>query len=52
MHLAVNAEIRAMLGWLDGALEHAYTHGEIEHLAYLEAIMEEVLVDVEPSASS
>jgi hypothetical protein len=23
MHMAVDAEVRAMLGWLDGALEHA-----------------------------
>ncbi len=52
MHLGVNAEIGAILGWLDGALEHAYTHGQIELLAYLEAIMEEVLFDIELGASS
>ncbi len=52
MHLAVSAEIGAMLEWLDGALEHAYTHGQIGLLAYLEAVMEEVLFDVELDAAS
>ncbi len=40
------------VAWLDGALEHAYVHGQIKFLAYLEAVMEEVLFEEEPSALS
>ena len=40
------------VAWLDGALEHAYMHGQMKLLAYLEAVMEEVLFEEEPSASS
>ena len=52
MHVAVNAEVGATLGWLAGALEYAYTHGQVQLLAYLEAVVEEVLFDVELGASS
>ena len=52
MHVAVNAEVGATLGWLAGALEYAYTHGQVQLLAYLEAVMEEVLFDVELGAAS
>ena len=43
---------RGYVGWLDVALEHAYMHGQMKLLAYLEAVMEEVLFEEEPSASS
>jgi hypothetical protein len=50
MHMAVDAEVRAMLGWLDGALEHAYAHGQTALLAYLEAVKGEALFDLELDA--
>jgi hypothetical protein len=31
------------LAWLEKALEHAYTHGQMQTLAYLEAVMEDVV---------
>jgi hypothetical protein len=37
----------ATLAWLDGALEHAYSHGQSKALAYLEAIMEDVVFEEE-----
>lgn len=30
------------LAWLEGALEHAYAHSQMQTLAYLEAVMEDV----------
>ncbi len=38
--------------WLDGALERSYVHGQMKLLAYLEAVMEEVLFEEEFSAPS
>jgi hypothetical protein len=35
------------LGWLEEALEHAYKHGQIKTLAYLEAVMEDVVFMME-----
>ncbi len=40
------------VAWLDGALEHAYMRRQMKLLAYLEAVMEEVLFEEEPSAPS
>ncbi len=40
------------VAWLDGALEHAYVHGHVKLLAYLEAVIEEVLFEEELSAPS
>ena len=37
----------ATLAWLGGALEHAYSHGQQLALAYLEAVMEDVLFEEE-----
>jgi hypothetical protein len=31
------------LAWLEEALEHAYAHGQMKSLAYLEAVMEDVV---------
>ncbi len=31
------------LAWLEAALEHAYSHGQHSALAYLEAVMEDVV---------
>jgi hypothetical protein len=35
------------LGWLEEALEHAYAHGQMKTLAYLEALMEDVVFVME-----
>ena len=37
----------ACMRWLEGALEHAYTRSQMGLLAYLEAVMEEVLFETE-----
>ncbi len=40
------------VAWLDGVLEHAYIRRQMKLLAYLEAVMEKVLFEEEPSAPS
>ena len=35
------------LAWLEEALEHAYAHGQIKTLAYVEAVMEDVVFVME-----
>ncbi len=42
----------ATLGWLEAALEHAYSHGHHLALAYLEAVMEDVMFEMEMAARS
>ena len=37
----------ATLAWLEDALEQAYAHGEMTTLAYLEAVMEDVVFVME-----
>ena len=37
----------ATLAWLEAALEHAYSHGQHSALAYLEAVMEDVVFEEE-----
>jgi hypothetical protein len=39
------------LAWLEEALEHAYAHGQMQTLAYLEAIMEDVVFVMEMAAA-
>jgi hypothetical protein len=38
------------LDWLEEALEHAYSHGQHIALAYLEAVMEDVVFEEEMAA--
>ena len=38
------------LTWLEEALEHAYSHGQHAALAYLEAIIEDVVFEEEITA--
>ncbi len=38
------------LAWLEAALEHAYSHGQHLALAYLEAVMEDVVFEEEITA--
>ena len=35
------------LAWLEKALEHAYAHGQMKTLAYVEAVMEDVVFVME-----
>lgn len=39
------------LAWLEDALEHAYAHGHMEALAYLEAVMDDVVFVTEMVAT-
>ena len=39
------------LAWLEDALEHAYAHGQMQTLAYLEALMEDVVFEMEMATS-
>ena len=42
MDLATNVGNESVsLAWLEKALEHAYAHGQLRALAYLEAVMED-----------
>ena len=38
------------LAWLEDALEHAYAHGQMQTVAYLEAVMEDVVFVMEMAA--
>ena len=37
--------------WLEDALEHAYAHGQMKVLAYLEALMEDAVFEAEMAAT-
>jgi hypothetical protein len=39
------------LAWLEEALEHAYAHGQMKTLAYLEWVMEDVVFVMEMAAA-
>ena len=39
------------LAWLEEALEHAYAQGQMKTLAYLEAVMEDVVFVMEMAAT-
>ncbi len=39
------------LAWLEEALEHAYAHGQMKSLAYLEALMEDVVFTMKMAAT-
>lgn len=50
MDLAVSSkrnESVVALAWLENALEHAYAHGQMQTLAYLEWVMEDVVFVME-----
>jgi hypothetical protein len=47
--LAADTE-NATLAWLERALEHAYSYGQHSALAYLEAVMEDVVFEEEMAA--
>jgi hypothetical protein len=39
------------LAWLEEALEHAYAHGQMKTLAYVEALMEDVVFVMKMAAT-
>ena len=39
------------LAWLEDAIEHAHAHGQMEVLAYLEAVKEDVAFESEIAAT-
>ena len=40
------------LVWLEDALEHAYAHGQMKTLAYLEAVIEDMVFVMEMAATN
>jgi hypothetical protein len=42
----------AALAWLEGEFNHALARGKYEYLAYLEAVLDELLFESELQASS
>ena len=51
MHLMASVDNETGLAWLEGALEHAFTRGQMLFVAYLEEIMDEVLLEMELDAA-
>ncbi len=51
-HPTFGSESRATLEWLDGALRDARSRGQVSVGTYLEAVLEEVLFEMEPEATS
>ncbi len=47
MHLAVSEDNEAHLAWLEGALDYAFVRRKPELWAYLEAVTDEVLIEIE-----
>ncbi len=45
--MAVGENNEARLAWLEGALDYAFVQRKLELWAYLEAVMEEVLFEIE-----
>ncbi len=48
---SVGNESSVSLAWLEKAIEHAYAHGQMQTLAYLEAVMEDVVFVMEMAAT-
>ena len=49
LHLVVSEDNEASLMWLDGALGHAFVQRKPELWAYLEAVIDKVLFEMESS---
>jgi hypothetical protein len=47
LHLAVSADNEASLAWLESALDYAFAQHKPELWAYLEAVLDEVLFEME-----
>ena len=52
LHLMVSVDNEARLAWLEGALGYAFVQRKPELWAYLEAVMDEVLFEMELDARS
>ena len=50
--LLVSTDNDAVLTWLESAMRHAFTQGRPELWAYLEAVMDEVLFEMELTTGS
>jgi hypothetical protein len=48
--LRVKVDNESSLAWLEEALAHAFTHGRSELWAYLQAVMDDVLFEMELEA--
>ena len=48
---AGEGDVSVSVAWLEEALEHAYTHGQIKTLAYLEAVIEDAVFVMEMAAT-
>jgi hypothetical protein len=51
LHLTLDVDNEAGLAWLEDALAYAFTQRRPELWAYLEAVMDDVLFEMELSAS-
>ena len=51
-HSMARMDNEAGLEWLESALEHAFTRGQMVLVAYLEELMDEVLFEMELDAPS
>ena len=47
LHIAVSEDNEARLAWMEGALDYAFVQRKPELWAYLEAVIEEVLFEIE-----
>ena len=52
LHLMVSVDNEARLAWLEGALGYAFVQRKPELWTYLEAVMDEVLFEMELDARS
>jgi hypothetical protein len=52
LHLMMSVDTDASLAWLEGALDYAFVRRKPELWAYLEAVLDEVLFEMELDARS
>ena len=52
LHLMMSVDTDASLAWLEGALDYAFVQRKPELWAYLEAVLDEVLFEMELDARS
>ena len=52
LHLMMSVDTDASLAWLEGALDYAFVQHKPELWAYLEAVLDEVLFEMELDARS
>ena len=52
MSLDVGVDNEAALAWLDGALGYAIARGQMALIAYLEVVLEDLVLEVELDAAS